>query len=361
MAERFGPGDFVHNFMLPDVLGQTTGLFTHSRGNPMVLIFVTAHHPRNLEAFARRAAQFRGVDLFIVTRLSPAENQALANQVVLPWGVLSDAGGSVFAAYAGEDAPLTTYVLDRGLRVAALTRDGDGTAQAEATLAALAAMGAPDAAQEVVSPAPVLLLPRAIEPDFCREMIDTWHAQETFYSGGHDSLSDRDSDYGAGVKVSKVRRDLEITDPVLQKRLALAFGRRIVPAVAKAFSFETRRTTGFKIGRYGGEKGGYFRPHRDNTTKGTAHRRFAVTINLNAEDYEGGDLRFPEFGPRTYRAPTGGAVVFACSLLHEALPVTKGKRYAFLPFLYDDAAAKIREANLKFVAPKDAEDDAGAG
>jgi hypothetical protein len=29
--------------------------------------------------------------------------------------------------------------------------------------------------------------------------------------------------------------------------------------------------------------------------------------------------------------------------------VTRGKRYAFLPFLYDDAAAKIREANNKFL------------
>ena len=48
---------------------------------------------------------------------------------------------------------------------------------------------------------------------------------------------------------------------------------------------------------------------------------------------------------RTYRPPTGGAVVFSCSLLHEATPVTKGLRYATLPFLYDEAAAEIREAN----------------
>jgi predicted 2-oxoglutarate/Fe(II)-dependent dioxygenase YbiX len=100
---------------------------------------------------------------------------------------------------------------------------------------------------------------------------------------------------------------------------------------------------------YDSSSGGFFRPHRDNTTKGTAHRRFAVTINLNTEDYEGGDLRFPEFGSRLYRAPTGGAVVFSCSLLHEATPVTKGIRYAFLPFLDDDAAAKIRQANSGYL------------
>jgi predicted 2-oxoglutarate/Fe(II)-dependent dioxygenase YbiX len=42
-------------------------------------------------------------------------------------------------------------------------------------------------------------------------------------------------------------------------------------------------------------------------------------------------------------------VVFACALLHEATPVTKGKRYAFLPFLYDEAASKVREENNKYL------------
>jgi hypothetical protein len=30
--------------------------------------------------------------------------------------------------------------------------------------------------------------------------------------------------------------------------------------------------------------------------------------------------------------------------------VIQGSRYAFLPFLYDDAAAKIREENSQFLA-----------
>ena len=90
--------------------------------------------------------------------------------------------------------------------------------------------------------------------------------------------------------------------------------------------------------------------HRDNTTKGTSHRRFAVTINLNAAEYEGGELWFPEYGKRLYKPATGSAVVFSCSLLHEARPVTKGIRFALLPFLYDDAAAAIRRANSEFVS-----------
>lgn len=100
---------------------------------------------------------------------------------------------------------------------------------------------------------------------------------------------------------------------------------------------------------YDAESGGHFRPHRDNTTKGTAHRRFAVTINLNTGEYDGGQLMFPEYGQRSYLAPKGGAIVFSCSLLHQALPVTRGQRFAFLPFLYDEAAAQIRLANNDFL------------
>jgi predicted 2-oxoglutarate/Fe(II)-dependent dioxygenase YbiX len=143
----------------------------------------------------------------------------------------------------------------------------------------------------------------------------------------------------------KRRRDYVIEDPKLQQQLVLRIHRRLAPMVARAFQFEATRLERYIVACYDAEEGGHFRAHRDNTTKGTAHRRFAVTINLNAGDYEGGDLRFAEFGPATYRAPTGGAVVFSCSLLHEATPVTRGTRYAFLPFLYDEAAAELREAN----------------
>ena len=207
--------------------------------------------------------------------------------------------------------------------------------------------------------APVLVLPRVLEPELCRDLIARYEAGET-----HDSGFMRDIEGKTTLLLDyshKRRDDYHIADIELQDSLRARVQRRLIPEIAKAFQFHVTRMERYIVSCYDGANGGHFRPHRDNTTKGTAHRRFAVTINLNAEDYEGGGLRFPEFGPRTYRAPTGGAVVFACSLLHEALPVTKGKRYAFLPFLYDDAAAKIREANLKFVAPKDAEDDAGAG
>jgi hypothetical protein len=77
-----------------------------------------------------------------------------------------------------------------------------------------------------------------------------------------------------------------------------------------------------------------------------------VTINLNTGDYEGGGLNFPEYGPQVYHAPRGGAVVFSCSMLHQAMPVESGKRYVYLPFLYDEAGAAVRKANSVYLVRK---------
>ena len=143
----------------------------------------------------------------------------------------------------------------------------------------------------------------------------------------------------------KRRSDCNIEDEALKVAARERIERRLVPEVRKCFQFRVTRMERYMVCCYDAAIGGHFNAHRDDTTFGTAHRRFAVTINLDAEAYEGGDLNFPEFGSRRYRAPTGGAVVFSCSLLHKVYPVTKGRRYAFLPFLYDEAAARVREEN----------------
>ena len=129
---------------------------------------------------------------------------------------------------------------------------------------------------------------------------------------------------------------------------------RLAPEIEKAFQFRATRMERYIVSCYDAQEEGHFRAHRDNTTKGTAHRRFAVSLFLNSGEYEGGFLRFPEYGSALYAAPTGGAVVFGCSMLHEATRVTRGKRYMFLPFLYDDAAALVRQENSKYLEPDSA-------
>jgi len=200
---------------------------------------------------------------------------------------------------------------------------------------------------EVPLSAPILIVPRVFDREFCHQLIHLYNEK-----GGGESGFMREENGKTVGKIDnsfKRRQDCTIESEEIKTYFRACLVRRLVPEIKKAFQFDVTRIERYIVACYDSESGGFFRPHRDNTTKGTAHRRFAVTINLNSEDYEGGNLRFPEFGTKTYRAPTGGAVVFSCSLLHEATPVTKGVRYATLPFLYDEEGAKIREQNQQFL------------
>lgn len=216
--------------------------------------------------------------------------------------------------------------------------------------AMMAALAAAIATPVVDIPAPVLVVPDVFPSALCRELI---HRYEQ--NGGTQSGFMREENGLTVLRVDpnhKRRSDHIIDDPVLIRTLKARMKYALIPMIQRAFQFEVTRVERFIVACYDAAEGGHFRPHRDNSTKGTAHRRFACTINLNADDYEGGDLCFPEFGTRTYRAPTGGAVIFSCSLLHEARPITKGRRFAFLPFFYDEIGAQVRERNANFLSPE---------
>lgn len=241
-----------------------------------------------------------------------------------------------------------TYVLDERLRVVTVLPFADNpenhVAQLVEILSQLPSLAPPEMA---TVQAPILVVPRVFEPELCAELI-TYYNQH----GGKESGFMREKN-GRTVEISdpsfKRRKDQDILDEELKDSAMARILYRLAPEVHKAFQFKATRIERHIVACYDSESQGFFRCHRDNTTKGTAHRKFAVSLNLNTEEYEGGSLRFPEFGRQTYSAPAGGAVVFSCSLLHEATPVTAGTRYAYLPFLYDDAAAKIRARNHNLI------------
>ena len=94
---------------------------------------------------------------------------------------------------------------------------------------------------------------------------------------------------------------------------------------------DVMRMTGAVIGD---QSGSWVQIHRNKR---------AMTLNLNSEEYEGGELRFPEYGNASYKPASGEAVVFSCDLLHEATDVTRGQRYVLLSFIYDDDGLKQLE------------------
>ncbi len=347
-AYCFERGDWAPDFVLPDVLGVPVQLYRKSNGKPMVLLFCARDHEHMLDPFAKRAAAFDSAELFIVTRLTQAENKALANRVVLPFALLADRPGEVSAAYRGAgpggpaDPALTTYTLGIDRRILHVDRGDDANAQAERALecleARLSAGDPPLAAQA----APVLCVPDVLDSTVCDELIEIWHKHGNRPSG---SISTRNPEGETFDDDVKIRRDHFVTDRALNIRLSNLVGRRIAPAMAKAFCFEASRFEEFKICRYDADDGGHFRPHRDNSSRRTAHRRFAMSLLLNdVDDYDGGGLRFAEYGPRLYRPPAGAAVVFSCSLLHELTKVTRGHRYVLLAFLFGEAEERLRRS-----------------
>ncbi len=339
-------------------------IFDTVAGRYVVLcFFVSSSTPGGAAALGVVAANRHRFDderlCFFGVTVDPKDRESGRVQQSLP-GVRHfwDFDGSVCRLYGavpretGPDGQVGArqfwVVLDPTLRVLEVIPFKPGGAEHAELFACLDALPPPHLHAGQPVQAPVLVLPHVFEPDFCCSLIGLHEAD-----GGRDTgfMSDVS---GKTVELKdparKRRRDFMVEDESVILAAQQRIRRRIVPEIARLYFFDATRIERYLVGCYTADEGGHFAPHRDNTTRGTAHRRFAVSINLN-EDFDGGEVSFPEYGPRGFKPPVGGAVVFSCSLMHAVSSVSRGRRYAFLPFLYDEAAAKIRAANNRFLDP----------
>jgi predicted 2-oxoglutarate/Fe(II)-dependent dioxygenase YbiX/alkyl hydroperoxide reductase subunit AhpC len=230
------------------------------------------------------------------------------------------------------------YVLDPRLRIIGVfPMDPAGSA---AALHYLGALPKP-ASYNSDAPVPIVMIPHVLEPEFCARLINLYRTK-----GGTNSAILTEgatlTDHGF-----KRRRDCRITDPALVAQTQTRIFRRIVPEIRHVFQFEATRLERLIVACYDAAERGRFGPHRDNTIAATAHRRFAISINLN-DDFEGGSVSFPEYSAREFRPAPGAALVFSCSMLHCVAPMISGRRYACLPFVYDDIAAENKRKGLLF-------------
>jgi predicted 2-oxoglutarate/Fe(II)-dependent dioxygenase YbiX len=247
---------------------------------------------------------------------------------------------------AASYAP-TALLLDRSLRVVAaadITRIG--------SLLDVLAEALPGERQTwAAQTAPVLTIERVFEPEFCAELI-AYYTRTGGEPGGFVMRNASGATVGVIDESIKRRKEVHLEREDLRAKVHARFERSLLPMIHRSLGWRAAYLERYLVACYDGADHGFFLAHRDNTTAETVHRQFAVTLNLN-DGFDGGALRFPEFGPRTYRPPLGGATVFSCGLLHEATPVERGVRYAFLPFLYDDEG--VRRANaMRPPAPPDA-------
>jgi predicted 2-oxoglutarate/Fe(II)-dependent dioxygenase YbiX len=178
----------------------------------------------------------------------------------------------------------------------------------------------------------VLLVPRVLPVELCAELV-------AGFPRWNPAPSPMPSADGVGLEVvpeRKARLDAEIGDADLEQEVIASISRRVLPEVQKAFCYQATRFERLKLVCYPGEQGGHFAAHRDNTAPQTAHRRFALTLDLNRGDYRGGELVFPEYGSAVYAPSRGGAVVFSGSLAHAVQPVSQGERYTLISFMYGE-------------------------
>jgi peroxiredoxin len=254
---------------------------------------------------------------------------------------LADYDGAISRSFGADEVP-RTVVLDPMLRAIADIPWTFAAGHAETVRNVLQSLPAVDDSAGVALTAPALIVPRVFDFELCDFLVQVYDKV-----GGKDSgfLFDRDGNTSTLVDYRlKRRNDLSILVPDVRETIRGQIVRRLVPAIERFFQFSATRMDRYIVACYDSDVGGHFHRHRDNVNVGAQHRRFAVTINLN-KDYDGCDLVFPEFGRRSYRAPHGGAIVFSCGALHQVTPVTRGKRYAFLAFLYGEADAALRERN----------------
>ncbi len=352
------PGDPAPWFRQRCTTPQGTYTFDMSAGRHVVLFFFGSGLDEGVAAelaeIKANRALFDGRQINFFGVSADAEDEAEGRLTEDSPGIrfFWDADGVVGRLYGArpllpeQALPIRSHwvLLDPMLRVLGTADHKPGTAAQ--VLAALRQLDL-TAKHHREGVAPVLCLDHVFEPEFCQRLVAAYHAGDSVASG---VFTERE--VGRSTTISdagfKRRRDCTLRDGALVQQVQARIIRRVVPEIRKAFQFEASHLERLIVACYDAADRGVFGAHRDNTVSATAHRRFAVSINLN-DDFDGGEISFPEFGLRSYRPAVGGAVIFSCSLMHAVSPVVRGRRYACLPFLYDEAAAKLKHANRAMI------------
>jgi predicted 2-oxoglutarate/Fe(II)-dependent dioxygenase YbiX/peroxiredoxin len=327
-----------------DSQGNPISLYSDSRGGrPTVLVICAAPMDCGsiLTGFRDRHDAFLrlGAQVWVVTGKSGPEIAPIPLMLGLPMPMVSDPAfrlGRAAALGTGGSTAWRIAILSPQMHIEHVIDPStqDPAAVALAWLQAKAQFWKPHI---VTAHPPVLILPDVLPPGLCRSLIDLFERSQRYRGGTTDGASDY------VLTQTKVREDAMVGDKGPEGQAVFEqFRRRVFPEMYKAFKYRVTRIETMRLGCYDSAENGRFGPHRDDNVPRLRHRRFGFTINLNAGEYEGGFLRFPEYGPQLYTPDTGGMVVFSASLLHEAMPVTKGRRFGMFGFLFGEEEERWR-------------------
>jgi peroxiredoxin len=336
-ARLLDAGDTAPIVHAPDHTGNpaSTGV-DRLAGKPILLLFCPVLDEPSLIAFRACAAELVAADaaLFAISRQGIEANAAMHDRVSLPFAILADTRADIFKGYGVDPFPAapsaTLFVLDSAHRVARVLERMEPAAMAAEALAELRRLAAARPAATLQAHPPVLVLPRMLSLEDCAFLAAVWRRDVPEYpTDGFTNAGTRreagdfkvvhDGGYGRAVEYI-------VQEESLQRFIDGRLRRRLLPEIRKAFQAGGLQREGYRIAGYESRAGGFLNPHRDNSTPTNANRRFTMTVNLNAGEYEGGELRLREYGEQIYAVERGTAIVWSASLLHEVLPVTKGRR-----------------------------------
>lgn len=344
---RVGRLDILPNIVLPNQKSRVMNLLDFMAGNKLLLLVV--RDPRlptcmtQLRRFAENLdAVQRHANVFVVTATPPEVNARLPGEA-LPFHMLSDPRGELASIIEGDRGPkasagaqgqvgITVLIADERMRILHIDRDVTDPDYVDVALRFLDGLPRP-APRILAGFAPILHVSDVFEPEFCDSLIEAYLTKENRPS---KSPVVTGGELKEVFSAGKVRRDHIIEDGETKTAVMERIAKRIQPEIMKAFTREVTGVEECKVVCYEASSGGHFKPHRDNTMAFCAHRRFAMTIHLNTGDYEGGFLRFQEYGPDLYGPPKGDAIVYSSSLLHEVTPVTSGRRFVLLAHMFDE-------------------------
>jgi hypothetical protein len=339
-AAAFGlaRGERIADFALPVADGRLLMFCEFAAGKPMLVAGCGAHWS---------AAQLSALVAIVRERASADDLQAIVlcdpgrgtESSDLRLAVAIDAGGQLRrrlfgAPGASDDGHL--MIADANLRMidgCSLARDALGSGADRQGLLALVREAKAVWDQEIACHggyAPVLIVPRVLPEELCCQLIDGFQRW-----GPRDSPMPTPS--GPALQLDATRKsrlDATIGEPAIEAETLGWIATCVLPELRKAFFFEVGGIERLKLVCYRASAGGHFAVHRDNSAPQTAHRRFALTVNLNTGAYEGGELEFPDYGyGPLYTSPPGGAIVFSCAHAHRVRPVSAGERYALIGFM----------------------------
>ena len=340
-------GDRVPYFSLQDVHGNPCHIEIYA-GQPLLLHVIvkpgnsqaTLKFVRELASHNEQVKTWQGLVRFDRLCIFPGTLDAFDAsgyaQLGGRWCLDPDANllGVLQAEKHGEtSAGLITYLLDPNLKLLDIIASDNIHDHLHHPIEAL--LNAPRELKIITAHPPVLVIPDVLDASLIQRLLDYWESGDQFEGA-----------VGAGNKSkvrlgAKRRTDVSIVDKALIAAVDQAFAKNLFPELRKITGYDLKYRERYKLGCYFAEDGGKFDKHRDTGDVSLAFRRYAISLSLN-EDYDGGELVFPEYGNYGYKPTTGSACVFPTPLLHEVQPVKTGRRFVLISFLFDEEQAAYR-------------------